>query len=339
MRRINCFLAVLVLPLLLHAPLVAADELFESDEPLAFSIEAPFAKVRKDRDKSESYAGHLTLGEEVFDIEVSVRGNRRLDKTVCRNPPLWIDFNPEQIKKTQFSHQKSIKLVVLCKPSKSYIDYLRAEYLVYKLYNLVTPYSYSARWVEVTFIEAKKTRTESAFFIERKGRLAKRVGLAKTDVERIKNSELEPLMTALVTLFQYMVSNVDYSLVTAVEGTCCHNAKLMQNEAGQYVPMIYDFDSSGLVNARYAVPAESLKIDKVTDRLFRGYCRHNGQLADARAKLLELEDQMMAMITGDPVISPKGGKKMSKFLAKSFDIIREDKNYNKRVLGACRGKA
>ena len=249
-----------------------------------------------------------------------------------------MDFDKEKIKDTQFHHQRSLKLVVQCKSPKPYPDYLRAEYLVYKLLSLVTPYSFKVRWVNVTFLGEKKPRTETAFFIERKSRLAKRLGLGKTDIERIRPSELDTSTAALVSLFQYMIANPDFSLAAAVEGSCCHNAKLLMNDQEQYFPVIYDFDSSGVINTKYAIPNQTLKIRKVTDRVFRGYCYHNPYLAEERAKLLGLEANMIALIVDDPVISPKFGQKMTKYLTRSFQILREDDSYEKNIIGKCRGK-
>lgn len=323
--------------LMVVSGLVRADVLFESDEVFDIEITTDFAQMRKDRDKSESYPGTLRHQDQSYDIELGVRGNKRLDKTTCKNPPLWVDFDKEQIKDTYFDKQKSIKLVVLCKKPRQYQDWLRMEYLVYRLYGLVTPYSYRVRWVNVTYNE-KKPRTEPAFFIERKSRLAKRVGLSKTDVERIKPAELVPDVTAIASLFQYIISNPDYSLTMSAEGTCCHNAKLLMTEEETYVPVIYDFDSSGVINTSYAVPNQSLKISSVTQRLYRGYCRHNEDLTGARGALLALEDQMNQMLTSDPVLSPRSVKKMSTFLGKSFDILKDDKKYERNILKACRGR-
>src|SRR5207237_10204129 len=39
-----------------------------------------------------------------------------------------------------------------------------------------------------------------------------------------------------------------------------------------FVPIGYEFDVAGVVNAMYAVPDERLGIPNVRQRLFRGYC-------------------------------------------------------------------
>jgi len=330
----------LVIAGLLAMPLgsTSADTLFEQYEPLEITLSGPFLKMRKERDKAASYPGTLTAEGLAFNVEFSVRGNKRLDKSVCRNPPLWVDFDKQAIKKTLFHQQKNLKLVVLCNDRAVYQDYLRSEYIAYRLFNIATDNSYRVRWLRVRFTDEKgDIRNAPGFFIERKARLAKRVGLEKVDVDRIKPLELAPDAAALASLFQYVISNMDYSLVMSADDDCCHNAKLLLAEDGHYVPVIYDFDSSGLVNAKYALPPDNLKIQKVTSRVFRGYCLHNDALRRARGRLLGVEDQMIAVIEDDPVLSRKGIKRLTKFLKKSFEHLNDDQNFQKKIVDDCRG--
>jgi hypothetical protein len=315
-----------------------ADRLFESLEPLEISLSGPLIKLRRERDKSESYKATLGTGEDNFDVELRVRGNKRLDSEVCRHPPLWVDFEPEAIKKTLYAHQKSVKLVVLCKDTAGYRNYLRTEFLIYRMFNLLTPLSYKVRWLNVSYVDEKgKARLEPGFFIERKSRLARRNKLETTSVQSILVSELEPDSSALVGLFQYLVSNSDYSIVTSADDSCCHNAKILLGEDSRYRPIIYDFDSTGLVNARYAVPNESLKIKKVTQRLYRGYCGHNSQVEEARLRILSMRKELLDTLGTDTVLATKSRKKVVKYFAKSLDMIEDDETWRGKILDVCRG--
>jgi hypothetical protein len=51
-----------------------------------------------------------------------------------------------------------------------------------------------------------------------------------------------------------------------------HNVELFFATEGTIAPVPYDFDFSGVINARYAIPDPSLNIPNVRQRLFRGYC-------------------------------------------------------------------
>jgi hypothetical protein len=58
------------------------------------------------------------------------------------------------------------------------------------------------------------------------------------------------------------------------------------------MPIAYDFDFSGAVNARYATVDSSLRIPNVRQRLFRGYCAdaesYNKAFAIFNEKKLEI---------------------------------------------------
>ena len=323
--------------LVLGSPALA-DPLFESLEPLEVSLSGPFNQIRRERDKAKGYEGRLGTGEDSFDIELRVRGNKRLDADVCSRPPLRVEFEPKAIKETLYAHQKSLKLVVQCKTMTVYRDYLRTEFLVYRMLNLLTPLSYKVRWLKVNYVDEKgKLRQEPAFFIERKSRLAKRNNLKTTKVGSIHRSALAPDSSALVGLFQYMISNADYSIVAAAEDSCCHNAKILTDEDSRYRPIIYDFDSSGLVNASYATANSALGIKRVTQRLYRGYCAHNSQVSEARRQVLSMREALLDVLRTDTVLRERSIKQKVKFFTQSLDMIADDEVWQKKVLDACRG--
>ncbi len=317
-----------------------ADELFESSEPLAFTLEGPFRKIRKDRDRSQSYPGKLVHEDRTYNVTLSVRGNNRLNKDICRHPPLWVDFDKEERRDSLFDKQKHVKLVVLCRDNNTHIDYLRAEYLVYRMMNQLTDLSFRVRWVEVTHIdEKKKVRVAPAFFIERKGRLDNRVNHKKSDRLKVKPSELAPNETALASLFQYVVANTDFSFTVGAdkEDDCCHNAKLLSNDEGYYVPISYDFDASGIIRTSYAVPNKTLGIQSVTQRLYRGFCRHKAETRSARSQILANEPQLISLLESDPVLRERKAKNMVKYLRESLDILRDEDRFEKYVIKQCWG--
>lgn len=330
--------------LLVLSPMVFADGLFQAvrgssidpNVPIEIELEADFSKIRRERDKSARYPSRLKHAGKVFDVALSPRGNTRLDPKTCRYPPLWIDFDKASIENTVFEHQKHVKLVVLCRKGNKYRDYVRGEFVIYKMLSLLTPYSFQVRWASVTYNDDGDMKTEPAFFIERKSRLAKRNQLEKVDLERIGYSQLARHENAIGTLFQYIVANPDYSFVVGNDGDCCHNAKLFKGDAGDFIPVPYDFDSSGLVNAEYAVPAKNLGIKKLTTRIYRGHCMHNADMQQAREKILATEDQMMALLSSDAHLRLKTASKMAKYLTDSLTILRSNELYESEILEMCR---
>lgn len=322
--------------LLLISPSVGADTLFESEEPLAIEIHAAFDRLADEKDKSTDYEGRLVHDGASFDVKLEARGNKRLSK--CEHPPLRIDFKKDQIDNTLFDKQDDIKLVVKCEDSSRYDDYLRKEYLVYKAMNRLTDISYRVRWATVTYIDTEtgKTRQEPAFFVERKSRVAKRLNLDTTDVISIDVASLEPDQAALVTLFQYVVANPDFSIIAAPPGDeCCHNAKLLV-DGDVYYPIIYDFDSTGVVDASYAEPSDALGIDEVTDRIYRGYCAHNPQIIKARNMMIAQREALVSLFESDPVLRAGPQKRSARFLNRSFDILESENRFNREIIRQCR---
>ncbi len=318
-----------------------ADALFESDAPIAFSLEGPAETWMGERDKEKAYPGRITYEGESFPVEVTLRGNHRLKKSSCKYPPLRLEFDKEVRSDTIFDKQKDIKLVVQCKSGDRFADYLRIEYLTYQALSILTPLAYKVRWVEMTYIDTdgkNEPRVEPAFFVERKARLAKRVAMETTDIESIRVDALDTSQAALIGLFQYVISNADYSMVAPPPGdVCCHNAKLLVDKNERFIPVIYDFDSSGLVDASYALPAGMLGQTDVTQRLYRGYCAHNNEVIRARDMMLAEQARLTALFTGDPLLSNRQKKKAEKFLESAFDTLQTPRKFEREIISECRG--
>ena len=67
-------------------------------------------------------------------ITLETRGNFR--KRYCHIPPLKVNFKGEEA--SSLSSLGSLKLVNSCKSGELYKEYLLKEYLIYKMYNLLT---------------------------------------------------------------------------------------------------------------------------------------------------------------------------------------------------------
>ena len=205
------------------------------------------------------------------------------------------------------------------------------------MYAMIAPVSFRVRWAEVTLIEEAGARIEPAFLIERKKRMAKRSGLETVDLQRIDYAELDLDAAALLSLFNYIVGNPDFSLVSAMAGSCCHNSKLLLDKNGKYLLVLYDFDSSGVIDARYAAPNTSLKIKDVTVRIYRGYCVHNPNLVRAKGIMNAAQEKYTSLVSNDSVLTDRYKKKMNKYLARSFKWVNRDADYQSKIINKCRG--
>lgn len=341
---ISAFLGLTTLNALAKNP----DRLFTSSDLLRFTLEAPFSKIYRDRNKEKLYPdATLTFEDETGEqfalpVQLQVRGNSRLARKTCRYAPLRIHFDKASIKDILFVKQRKLKLVILCKQNRTYGDYLIQEYLIYRMFNILTDSSFKVRLAEVTYLEtggSKKPRTSYAFFIEDKKRLGKRLGLKTIHGNKIPYALLDPVQVSLVTLFQFMVGNTDYS-VTKGEGDedCCHNAKLLGKEGQGHTPVPYDFDFSGLISARYAVPSEGVSIQNVKTRLYRGFCKSDTiGMVSARATIQTHKEALYTLFNTDSLLSDRARKKSLSYLDSYYKISESDKKFTKSITKKCRG--
>ena len=154
-------------------------KLFESDSILEISITLPLKQVVNDTKERKLYASKLSYsladGTVIdHDINIKVRGKTRTLKQICTFPPLELKFKKEDAKNSIFEDQKKIKLVTHCQKDKIYEEYLQKEYVVYKMYQKVSPYSFNVRLCHITYIDANKPTQQSShygFLIERLNRL------------------------------------------------------------------------------------------------------------------------------------------------------------------------
>ncbi len=103
--------------------------------------------------------------------------------------------------------------------------------------------------------------------------LCNRVNGKNLKVKNIHPNFTDKRLVTLMSVFQYMVGNTDWSV------KALHNIKLISRDSLQKpVAIPYDFDYAGLVNASYAVPASHLGIKSVRQRAYNGYYRPMDEL-------------------------------------------------------------
>ena len=324
-------------------------KLFSTTDTLTVTITAPWRDLVKNEKNQEPYPAQIEFTDDLnnqqnLPLSVSRRGLTR--QRVCDFPPIKLYFQKPDVKGTTFRGQKNIKMVTHCKKSSKFQQYYILEMLAYRMYNLITDYSFQVRPLNITYVDSKTGKVDEnrfAFLIEDDSDVAKRHDLKKLNVPKVKLSWLSPDVISDYSLFQYMIGNVDWATMSGPKpDECCHNSKLIGNEPLQegdkVYPLPYDFDSAGIINAPYAAPNESLPIKRVTQRLYRGYCRYNDGLPAAREKSLALEADMYALLDNEPLLDDGTRKKAKKYLEKYYELIKSDKDFDKEITQQCRGK-
>jgi len=177
---------------------------------------------------------------------------------------------------TPFAGQDKLKLVTRCKKGDRYENDVLEEYAAYRIFSLFSDVSYRVRLVHLTYTDTdgrldEAFRESYGYLIEPLEQLVSRVNGTLPEISAVSLKRLDEKQAALVYVFEYLIANTDWSFVKAdSDEYCCHNIKLVKIEP-KIFPVPYDFDLAGLVNARYAKPDPSLRITKVSQRLYRGF--------------------------------------------------------------------
>jgi hypothetical protein len=319
----------------------APKPLFSSAAPIQFTIQGPVSSIARKMAKSvEPEAATLVMSGESYPIRLSARGLSRRTGGICDFPPLRVEFTQPPAAASLFAGQRRLKLVTHCKPSAGHQQHVLMEYSAYLLLNQLTPLSHRVRLATVDYAEpsGKVSVSRWGFFIEDLDDLAKRNGLTEARVgDRISAAQLEPSYAARVGLFMYMIGNLDWSMRAGSQGEgCCHNTRLLSAGAA-LVPVAYDFDYSGLVDAPYAIPPKQIRVRNVRQRYYQGYCRHNTQVLAAAAEMRAKRPALEAVYSQIPGLSEGTRRKALAYLGGFFEEIANDAAVQANITKGCLG--
>ena len=317
-----------------NMPAAEQDPLFASQETLAITLVGPFDRIDDERDKEQEYDGGLQYvdasGEIIeLDARFEVRGNWRLNKSNCDYSQLWVDLRRSQVEGTLFENQNRLKLVVQCRRTDRYLEFLQREMQAYQIYSLLTEHHFAIRPLEVTYQdnEEDESRTHAAFFIEHQNRVAELANMEEVVENRVNSDQLDPLQSTLTSLFMYLVGNTDFSLIQAQEGEeCCHNAKLIRDSSGAFFPVPYDFDASGFVDASYA-PQPGFNLRSSRSRLYRGYCVDDAIMSAAVDRFMSVKNE---------IIEIAASRKNDRFVADFFETLEDPRDFQRDIIRDCR---
>jgi len=328
--RVSAIRQVLFACLCMAAALPArATPLFEADEVIEVQLIGPLNSVIRARESRQEYPFVLRAGGQEMDIDVHLRGKSRVK--LCRFPPLRLDFRRSGSGRGPFAGQDRLKLVTHCSGRRDGEQNVLEEYLAYRIFGRLSGVGHRVRLLRIEYVDTEgrvNTGDEPryGFVIEPLEQLAERVGGVPVDLPGIALRQLDPDHTALVYVFQYLIGNTDWSFVTAEgEEACCHNGRLVERDALlYYVP--YDFDLSGIVNARYAKPRSELRIRSVRQRLYRGFCTDREVLRTAIRQVNAQRDDILGIVRATPGLGAKGAQKSVDYLTDYFEAAADEED-------------
>lgn len=300
------------------------DKLSKNDL-LEFELLVDFDSLILSKKEEKYYPATFSFKDEndafvIEEINVATRGKTR--KNICDLPPLRFKFSVPLLNKYKLAEYSTLKLVTPCKDEPSSEDLVMKELLCYQMYQELTEQSFRAQPAKIEIKQKESDKISSkkrAFLIEHKREMAKRIGGVLLNKSVLKIKSIDVKSYNLLVLFQYMIGNTDWNLSRR------HNIKLVQIEGNSApIPVPYDFDYSGLVNAEYAIPHPNLPIKNIRERLFQWKGKDTEILKEPIAQLLEKKEALLNLMENCQLENKKEKTSMINYVKSFFDIIESE---------------
>jgi hypothetical protein len=296
--------------------------LFSSDNVLELTLKGSVKELLNDReDKPATHPLSLVYktadGVDVsLPIEGKTRGHFRKLKENCNYPPILLQFKKGEAQQASiFKEQVKMKLVMPCLGD----DYVVREWLVYKLYNLISPESFKARLVKVSLDDNNGKKIAAAFYgilLEEEKQMAKRNGMVPV-TRKLKPAQILQDAFLKMAVFEYLIGNTDWSV------EYLQNIKIIASDSlAVPIAVPYDFDHAGIVNAPYAKPAEELMMYGIRERRYRGYCVMDMKVFDESIALFNrIKKEVYGAYTNCTLLDEKYKAATIKYLDEFYTTI------------------
>lgn len=311
--------------------------LFRSDEPLELTLAADFRAVMRDRNPNSVVTFPATISFAAADgstktipLRIRARGHSRRNPRTCTFAPLRLEFDKPTTRGTVFAGHGPLKLGTHCRSGVE--DVVLREYAVYRMYNLLTPYSFRARVASMTYVDAatgRQVAQEPGIILEDDDDVAKRMEGLSIPLESAIFPRLDQETLSLMMLFQYMIGNTDFSIMVQ------HNVRIVVTKDVRRYPVPYDFDYSGLVSSGYGVPSNLLPITNVRDRLYRGPCRTPAQWQPHLDKVRAAKPDLLAVLDAVPGLKESYRKSAKNYLEEFFRTIDQPRQLKRELIDPC----
>jgi hypothetical protein len=299
-------------------------DFFETDSLLQVRLTTDFTTLQRHRTSDSFYVGTIEIVQQKHSIlqeKVLVRNRGKMRRETCFPPPIMIDFkainDSGSLKKLG-----KLKLVSSCSDDDYSNQLLIREYLVYKIYELFTPLSFRTRIINISYEDDNKenfSKPRYAFLLEDVDDMAKRNGYRETE-SRFSTPLTDRKAATVFFIFQYMIGNTDWAIPLNRNLKMVYR-KEIPNSAP--VPVPYDFDYAGLVNASYASPSEILPITNVRERYYMGFERSKEEIIDALVIFRKNKMAIYETIEACQYLASDGKKDMINYLESFFRMIEK----------------
>lgn len=298
--------------------------LFEDDKPLNISLRFDLTTYFKTKSKKDyikaNITFHLSKTDSIAqDIRVRTRGVFR--NQYCYYAPIELNFKKADFGYADLNRISKIKLVPQCNVGSENENYVLREYLIYKLFNVMTDTSFRVRLLTINYIDTEKKRKsirQYGFFIEPVEMLAARTNSVQIISKALNQKSIVPKVMDRIAIFNYMIGNYDWAVPNQ------HNIKVLKplvfDPLNLAAAVPYDFDFTGLVNAGYAIPEDKITgTTNIRERIFLGVCRSRELYSKDLEAFLQKKNEFYKVINEFPYLNTKQKKDMTLYLDEFFN--------------------
>lgn len=314
------FLCVFSFQLKAQSETEAVRTLFQDEEILEITLEVDMGLLLKDRSEDPPYQRvdmtykDLQGTTHEARAKLKVRGNFRRSKENCEFPPLRLNVSKKRAENTLFDGQDKLKIVTHCNDEA----YVLREYLVYKLWAMMSDNSFRVRLARITYVDSEgqtKPTTQYAFFLEDEDMMAARLNGRLLDSEKILPDQADEYEITRLYVFEYFIGNLDWDVYIK------KNVRLLELEDNLFpVPVPYDFDWCELVDAPYAVYTDS-NGEKLAKRQFRKLCHTQEILPDILAEYKRKKEKIYALYNNFSELKKKEVERVIAFMDEFYAIL------------------
>jgi hypothetical protein len=290
--------------------------LFSKDEILRLALRFDLRTYTSKKPKDEylpAVLTYFTSDKDSINKEITLKSRGVMRNDICNFPPIMLNLKNSGFRANDMKKIEKIKLVTHCDYGNE--NYLFMEYLVYKLFNVITDNSFKVRLAKIEYINTvKKSKPISTycFLIEPLNILAERLGSVPVESVTLTQKHIIPSSMDRMAIFMYMIGNTDWSVPNQ------HNCKIVTGSdfnypgLGKIIP--YDFDYAGIINADYAVPYDGLGLTSVLERRYLGVCRTSDEYNEALKVFKEKKTELYSVINEFKLLNERVKKEMTKYL-------------------------
>jgi hypothetical protein len=311
---------------------------YRSEAPLAITFRTNIKQIRRDKGDNPPWRwatmSYADSAGKTIDVpaRVRVRGIWRLKH--CEFPPIRLNFAGKDTKNTVFDGLDKPKLVNYCRNNDQYEQYILQEAQLYRIYQLLTPNSHRVRVARLAYVDSasgKKEAERYAMLVEDPDQLANRLLSKPIKTKGAGAADMEPKELALAYMFLYFIGNLDFSF------NGLHNTELLGTMDGRIIPVAYDFDYAGAVNASYAVPPPNYGVSNVRTRKFLAYCEISPEFPGAVNQLVEKKDAIYALYRDDvgKLLSPSIVRETLAYFDDFYDEVKSQKDAERNIFRKC----